>query len=188
METKRDAGACERAHHIRTPHSWHVSATASAAGRGIGRWLDQSCGVVKRAAASSRLRRIEIDGALIALFIAAMNANGHVSRQELARAHHLIWSTRRFRHKSGEALGRLVDRAKTKLEGEDAASVIVAATKRIPTTLRLPAYTIVADLLLAEGGIDAREKRFLERLASGLRLSPSRAREAVAAMLVKNQL
>ena len=50
------------------------------------------------------------------LFIAAMNANGHVSRQELARAHHLIWSTRRFRRKSGEAVGRLVDRAKTKLE------------------------------------------------------------------------
>lgn len=170
----------------------HSTADAFAAeppaGRGVGPWLDQSCGVVKRVAASDRLQRIEIDDALIALFIAAMNANGHVSRQELARAHHLIWSTRRFRRKSGEAVGRLVDRAKRKLEGEDAASVIVAATKRIPTTLRLPAYAIVADLVLAEGGIDARERKFLEQLASRLRLSASRAREVVAAMVVKNRL
>jgi tellurite resistance protein len=144
--------------------------------------------VVKRAAAADRLQRIEIDDALIALFIAAMIANGHVSRQELARAHHLIWSTRRFRRKSGDAVGRLVDRAKARLESGDAASVIVAAAKRIPSPLRLPAYAIVADLLLAEGGIDAREDRFLEQLASSLRLSASRARQVVAAMVVKNEL
>jgi hypothetical protein len=29
--------------------------------------------------------------ALLALFIGAMNANGHVAREELERAHHLIW-------------------------------------------------------------------------------------------------
>ncbi len=39
---------------------------------------------------------LEVDEAVIALFIGAMNANGHGAREELARAHHLIWSTRRF--------------------------------------------------------------------------------------------
>ena len=44
-----------------------------------------------------RGKRLELDEALIALFIGAMNANDHVAREELARAHHLIWSTKRFR-------------------------------------------------------------------------------------------
>jgi hypothetical protein len=48
------------------------------------------------------VRSLKLDEALIALFIGAMDANGHVAREELARAHHLIWSTRRFRRKSGE--------------------------------------------------------------------------------------
>jgi hypothetical protein len=43
----------------------------------------------------------------LALFIGAMDANRHVAREELARAHHLIWSTNRFRRKSGETVGRL---------------------------------------------------------------------------------
>ena len=48
----------------------------------------------------------------IALFIGAINANDHVTREELARAHHLIWSTKRFWLKSGETVGRLIDRMK----------------------------------------------------------------------------
>lgn len=39
---------------------------------------------------------LDVDEALMALFIGAMNANGHVAREELARAHHPIWSTHRF--------------------------------------------------------------------------------------------
>ena len=34
-----------------------------------------------------RLRRLELDEALIALFIGAMDANHHVAREERARAH-----------------------------------------------------------------------------------------------------
>jgi hypothetical protein len=50
----------------------------------------------KAKSARPRVKRLKLDEALIALFIGAMNANGHVAREELARAHHLIWSTKRF--------------------------------------------------------------------------------------------
>jgi hypothetical protein len=52
--------------------------------------------VKKTKSAESGVKRLELDEALIALFIGAMNANDHVAREELARAHHLIWSTKRF--------------------------------------------------------------------------------------------
>ena len=46
--------------------------------------------VNKTRSARPRHTRLELDEALIALFIGAMNANDLVAREELARAHHLI--------------------------------------------------------------------------------------------------
>lgn len=128
------------------------------------------------------------DEALIALFIGAMNANGDVAREELARAHHLIWSTRRFRRKSGETVGRLIDRMKRLLEEEDPAAVTDRAAIIVPAKLRPSAFAVVADLLLADGKIDAKERRFLNRLALNFRIDTSTAHKVIEAMLVKNRL
>jgi tellurite resistance protein len=133
-------------------------------------------------------KRLEPDESLIALFIGAMNANGHVAPEELARAHHLIWSTKRFRRKSGEIVGRLIDRMKRLLEEQDAAAVMTAAARGIPAKLKPPAFAVVADLLLVDGKIDARERKFLRRLAADFDLPTRVANQVIEAMLVKNQL
>jgi tellurite resistance protein len=134
------------------------------------------------------VKTLNVDEAVMALFIGAMNANHHVAREELARAHHLIWSTRRFRRKSGETVGRLIERMKTRLEEEDAADVIERAAKAVPARIRQPAFAVVADLLLADGTIDSRERRFLQALASSFRIPPGVASNIVDIMLVKNHL
>ena len=141
-----------------------------------------------RSARRRRVKRLELDEALIALFIGAMNANDHVAREELARAHHLIWSTKRFRRKSGETVGRLIDRMKRLLEEQEPAAVMEAGARGIPAKLRPSAFAIVADLLLADGKIDARERRFLHRLAVDLNIRSRVARQLIDAMLVKNHL
>src|SRR5215510_7392552 len=85
--------------------------------------------------ARSRARNIAVDQALMTILIGAMNANGHVAREELARAHHLSWSTRRFRRKSGETVGRLIFRTKRLLEAADAAedaTVVESAARTVP--------------------------------------------------------
>ena len=134
------------------------------------------------------MRKLELDEALIALFIGAMNANDHVAREELARAHHLIWSTRRFRRKSGETVGRLIDRMKRLLEEQEPATVMAIAAKTIPARLRPSAFAIVADLLLADGKIDARERKFLRRLAANFSIEARMATDVIEVMLVKNHL
>ena len=104
-----------------------------------------------------RLKRLELDEALIALFIGAIDANRHVEREELARAHHLIWSTRRLRRKSGETVGRLIDRMKRLLEEQDPSAVMesadrqaiehVAAEVSVPFVgvwLEAPQFTLIA--------------------------------------------
>jgi tellurite resistance protein len=144
--------------------------------------------VHKTKSAGFRVKRLELDEALIALFIGAMNANDHVAREELARAHHLIWSTKRFRRKSGETVGRLIDRMKTLLEAQETAAVLEAAARGIPAKLRPSAFAIVADLLLADGKIDARERKFLRRLAADFNIRTRVASQVIEAMLVKNYL
>jgi tellurite resistance protein len=111
-----------------------------------------------------------------------------VAREELARAHHLIWSTKRFRRKSGETVGRLIDRMKRLLEEQEATAVMEAAARAIPARLRPSAFAIVADLLLADGRIDARERKFLQRLAVNFNIRARVANHVIEAMLVKNHL
>lgn len=151
-----------------------MSTTARTRGRGTGR--------------RARGAKLELDEALIALFIAAMAANDHVSREELARAHHLIWSTRRFRRKSGETVDRLVHRMKSLVEESGPAGVIVRAGRVVPPRLRKPAFAVVADLLLADGKIDASERAFLRQLAKDLQIDSATAKSVIEAMVVKNAL
>ncbi|MGE0463097.1 MAG: tellurite resistance TerB family protein [Vicinamibacterales bacterium] len=133
-------------------------------------------------------KTLGLDEALIALFIGAMHANDHASREELARAHHLIWSARRFRRKSGDTVGRIIEEMKQRLEEEDAAALMRASAKAVPARLRPSAFALVADLLLADGKIEATERRFLQRLAADLRIRPDEATRVMDVMRVKNRL
>jgi tellurite resistance protein len=142
----------------------------------------------KTKSARPRIKRLKLDEALIALFIGAMNANHHVAREELARAHHLIWSTKRFRRKSGETVGRLIERMKRLLEEQEPGAVMTAAARAIPAKLRPSAFAVVADLLLADGKIDARERKFLRRLAGDFNIRARVASHVIEAMLVKNHI
>jgi tellurite resistance protein len=144
--------------------------------------------MIIKATAPPTLKRLELDEALIGLFIGAMNANDHVAREELARAHHLIWSTKRFRRKSGETVGRLIDRVKRLFEDRGTAAVMDAAARAIPARMRPSAFAVVADLLLADGKIDAGERKFLRRLAVDFNLRAPVVSHVIEVMLLKNQL
>ena len=67
-----------------------------------------------KAAARARKRvrnpvgRLQADEAFIALLLGAMNANEHVSPEEGERAHHIIWSMKRFRRKPGRTVDRMI--------------------------------------------------------------------------------
>lgn len=130
--------------------------------------------------------RLDVDSALLALLIGAMNANDHVSPEEGARAQHIIWSMRRFRRKSGETVDRGVDRMRQLVEQHGASPVIAAAAKAIPPRLRQSAYAVATDLVLADGKMEPTERRFLDDLGTQLGLDRNTSRNIVEVMLIKN--
>ena len=74
------------------------------------------------------------------------------------------------------------------IEEQEPSAVMAAAAGAIPAKLRPSAFAIVADLLLADGKIDARERKFLQRVAVDFNIEARVARQVIEAMLVKNQL
>ena len=131
---------------------------------------------------------LTVDEAIIALLIAAMDANQHVSPEEAARAHHIIWSMKRFRHETGERIGRIIEAMKALIEARGPLPVLGDAARIIPEGLRLPAFAVSVDLVLADGRIEAAERRFLDRLATDLGLEPEGVKNIVDVMLVKNSV
>ena len=131
-------------------------------------------------------KKLDADEAFLALLIAAMDASGHASVAEAARAHNIIWSMGRFRRRSGETVGRKIDRARRRVEAEGAASVIAASARTIPARLRPSAFAVAADLVLVDGRVARGEGRFLGQLASSLGLDRETARGILDVMRVKN--
>lgn len=138
--------------------------------------------------ASTSRARLSADESLIALFIAAMEANGHTSPRELERAHHLIWSTRRFRERDGDEVNGIIDEMRSLLETSDAEGVIERAIDGIPARLAPPAFAVLADLLFADGRLDPAEWQFLGRVGRDLNIPASTRRRIVDVILAKNRL
>jgi hypothetical protein len=145
--------------------------------------------VAKTATRGPRPRgRLTIDQALIALMIASMEANGHTSPEEAQRAHHMIWSMRRFRHRDGEDVDELIDIVRERMEVAGIEAVLEQAVGMLPARLRQSAFAVATDLLLADAVLQRSERRFLLGLAKGLGLPPKLAQEILRVMLIKNDL
>jgi tellurite resistance protein len=132
------------------------------------------------------LSGLDADDAFIALLIAAMDASGHVSAEEAARAHNIIWSMRRFRHRSGERVGRTIERMKSSIETHGASAVLEASARKIPARLRPAAFAIAVDVTLVDGRMERSEGRFLRALAADLGLKKSVADAILQVIRIKN--
>lgn len=135
-----------------------------------------------------RRGRFTIDQALIAVMIGAMEANEHTSRQEAQRAHHMIWSMRRFRHRDGEDVDELIDAVRGRMEESGVEAVLEQAVGTLPARLRQSAFAVAADLVLADAALQRSERRFLMGLAADLGLPPQLAQEILRVMLIKNDI
>jgi hypothetical protein len=140
----------------------------------------------KTARATGKRGRLSVDGAMIAVLIGAMDANAHVSREEAWRAHHIIWSMRRFRNRPGEDVDRQIDAVRARMVKYGKDIVLLEAVRTLPARLRPSAFALAVDLLLADARLEPVEKRFVKQLAVKLNIQPGLANDLVRAMVIKN--
>jgi uncharacterized tellurite resistance protein B-like protein len=130
--------------------------------------------------------RLTLDQAMIAVLVAAMEANQHVSAEEAARAHHIIWSMRRFRSRSGETVDRLIETVRNRAGEEGATALLQEAARTIPARLRPSAFAVAVDLVLADTKLERAERQFVARLATALKMRRALADDILAVMRIKN--
>lgn len=136
--------------------------------------------------ARTRRAALSTDHALLAVLLAAANANAHVSPAEAERAYHIIWFMRRFRRRSGESVDRLILAVRDRLEAEGEEELLRHAARVLPAKLRTSAFAVAVDLMLADGTLEREERRFTKVLAAALKLPPATAAEIVRVMRIKN--
>ena len=134
----------------------------------------------------SAKKKLSVDQAVIAVLIAAMEANRHTSREEAARAHHIIWSMRRFRRRSGDAVGRLIETVRDRIEQDGVDVALQEAARALPARLRPSAFAVAVDLMLADATLQRAERRFAARLAAALGIGPVMTRDILRVMSIKN--
>jgi tellurite resistance protein len=130
--------------------------------------------------------RLTLDQAMIAVLIAAMDANQHVSPEEAARAHHIIWSMRRFRRKSGETVDRLIGTVRDRIDKDGMPAVLRQAARTIPAHLQPSAFAVAVDLMLADTTLERKERQFVRHLATDLKVGTPLADDILRVMLIKN--
>jgi tellurite resistance protein len=129
---------------------------------------------------------LDTDDAYIAVLLAAMDASGHTSADEAERAHHIIWSTRRFRDRDGAEIDERIERVRTLLAEQGTAPVLDASASAIPDRLRPAVFAVAADLVLVDGRLERLESEFLRRLAGALDLDAADADRILDVIRIKN--
>jgi tellurite resistance protein len=142
----------------------------------------------RRVSAPARPRTLTADQAIVAILIASMLANDHLSADEGERAHQLIWSMRRFRRKSGETVGRVIEQMRSRVASEGTAAVVQQAVRVLPAGDRSSVLAVAADLVLADGRLQRQERQFLSELARQLKVAPALSLQILKVISVKNAL
>jgi tellurite resistance protein len=142
----------------------------------------------RSARTSSGSRPLTVDQAIIAVLLASMMANDHVSPEESERAHHITWAMRRFRRRSGDTVGRLIGRVRERIVAEGPSAVVQQAAKVLPASLRPSVLAVTADLVLVDGTLQRQERQFLSELARQLKIAPALSLQILKVISVKNAI
>jgi hypothetical protein len=122
------------------------------------------------------------------VLIGSMMANDHVAPDESERAHHITWSMRRFKRRSGDTVGRLIERVRERIVAEGPAAVVQQASKVIPASMRPSVLAVTADLVLVDGTLQRQERQFLGELSRQLKIAPALSLQILKAIAIKNAI
>jgi tellurite resistance protein len=135
-----------------------------------------------------RAKVLTLDQAIIAVLIGSMMANDNVAPEESERAHHVTWSMRRFRRRSGDTVGRLIERVRERIAADGPAAVVQQASKVIPASMRPSVLAVAADLVLVDGILQRQERQFLGELSRQLKIAPALSLQILKAISIKNAI
>jgi tellurite resistance protein len=125
--------------------------------------------------------------AFSAVCVLAVAADGVIEDDEVRRIVTTLAQKQLFRKSRMDDVGQQLNRAANLLQRGGQAQVIDAVKKALPANLRESAFALAADLAMADGQVDAKEKAFLEEFYQALQVQEAVAIKIMEVMLIKNR-
>ena len=125
--------------------------------------------------------------ALSAVCVLAVAADGVIEDAEVRRIITGLAEKKLFRGQRMEDLVRLLQDGAKNVQKRGAAAVIEAAKQALSPELRETSFVMAADLVLADGEVDDKEKKFLEDFQKALGISDELALKIIEVVVMKNR-
>ena len=125
--------------------------------------------------------------AFVAVCVLAVAADGVVEDAEVRRIVTNLAEKKLFRGTRVNELGVLLNNSARLIQRQGPGPVIEAARKALSPELRETVFALSTDLILADGEVDPKEKRFLEEFQKTLGIDDATALKIAEVMVIKNR-
>jgi hypothetical protein len=131
--------------------------------------------------------RLSLPEAYAAVLVAAISADGSFGVDEANRLKTILSTSRLFEEAVQARDVDVVERALNLLTDHGVVAVLEASGAAIAPELRPTVFAVAADLVLADGRVDGREKAFVDQLQAALHVDDATAVKIVEVLIIKNR-
>jgi tellurite resistance protein len=125
--------------------------------------------------------------AFVGVIMSAVAADGVITQEEGLSIITVLSRMKLFQDVNQNQLKSMLDRTVNTLKSQGPAPLIAAAKETLPADLRDTAFAVSADLVLADGVVEDREKKFLEELQKAMGVSDDVALKITEVLVIKNR-
>ena len=125
--------------------------------------------------------------AYIAIMFCAVKADEMVTREEIHSLEYIVTRFKGFVAITPTHFQNLVDQFLKIVDQEGLDTLIAAAKSALENNLKESAFVNAMEIIMADGIVDSKEKKFLEKLQAALGVSDERVKQIVDILAVKNR-
>jgi|AGTN01.2.fsa_nt_gi Tellurite resistance protein TerB. len=125
--------------------------------------------------------------AFVGVIMSAVAADGVITQEEALSVITVLSRMKLYQGKNEKELRGMLDRTVNTLKSQGPSPLIAAAKETLPADLRDTAFAVAADLVLADGIVEDKEKKFLEELQKAMGVSDDVALKITEVMVIKNR-
>jgi hypothetical protein len=121
------------------------------------------------------------------ILLGAVACDGHIADEEVNGLWTILPRMRLYQNWGGPQFNSMMDKLIGVLKREGLETLLTKSSQALPAELRETAFAGACDLVLADGVVDAEEKKFLNDLVQRLGISGDKALTIVEVMIIKNR-
>lgn len=119
--------------------------------------------------------------------LAAVAADGVITPDEVRTLSSSLSRTRLFKDLNERQIGAAFEKVVKIAKNQGVEKLLQQSSQAVPKDLRPTAFAIAADLLFADGSVDASERKYLESIHHSLGVPDDLAVKIVDVMAIKNK-